>query len=461
MNLLKESLESYPTSIRNKINELLNENDLIIKKDNSTSKRINLNVADKDDKDRIVAFENFRKNLGNIEEINYTYEGGKNYTTPISIINIDGYEIILQFKPLTTQTDITTDYEMAIVESLDFYYNRGEWKESSIPSSYEYTIKNVVVAISNYFEDKKVKSIIVSRNNYSSKPNTTSIHALVNSAFKKFKNELSNRSTVFSWNPSDIYVCDERAYYNFIEDWNTALLDESSNSDTFNSILYNYLITRKVVGFSLKKLSGDAIPGLIPKGYNSADNTSYQHHLITPIYIPRLASNYGEDDVSFNTLTFDSYSKEEITWYYRNFGGSFTVEPKIAKEDSRLGKFPTHLWPDLYSQYNINTIQSNLQDLLPSIEEISNSELPVHYVGTDSNLTTIDWVNYINGINKTISVSQRLMNEWPHYINFVLLLTRAYKARNLNNLLDILYRGASKNTNKNAPYMLVSNTNLL
>ena len=461
MNLLKESLESYPTSIRNKINELLNENDLIIKKDNSTSKKINLNVADKDGKDRIVAFENFRKNSSNIEEINYTYEGGKNYTTPISIIDIDGYEIILQFKPLTTQTDVTTDYEMAIVESLDFYYNRGEWKESSIPSSYEYTVKNVVVAISNYFKAEKVKSIIVSRNNYSSKPNTTSIHALVNSAFKKFKNEFSNRSTVFSWNPSDIYVCDERAYYNFIEDWNTALLDESSNSDTFNSILYNYLITRKVVGFSLKKLSGDAIPGLIPKGYNSADNTSYQHHLITPIYIPRLASNYGEDDVSFNTLTFDSYSKEEITWYYRNFGGSFTVEPKIAKEDSRLGKFPTHLWPNLYSQYKINTIHSNLQDLLPSIEEIASSELPVCYVGTNNNLTTIDWVNYINRINKTISVSRRLMNEWPHYINFVLLLTRAYKARNLNNLLDILYRGASKNTNKNAPYMLVSNTNLL
>ena len=483
---LTESISDFDEDLVININAILERNNLKIKKDDSSSKRIDLKVSPTDGINRNASFDNFMKNEVNVnpEFINPTVKfGGSVGETPILDFTMAGVPIRFEFKPLKNSTQETASQEKLLCDILYRGINENIWvctEEDTyrvgLDSSWSSSITKSVAAIRDWLLNKNgtLEGLIISREGYVLPKTYDSIHNLINKAIKSVKDIFGTRKD--SWNPSDIYVCYESSYNAFKEEWEKAL-EESKNNDAqgnttlFNSILSNHLNKGDVVGISLKKVT-DQNAHISLMGDQNALNTTYEFVLDGNIVMPDFWDEEGNPmldalelkkksniTIQFNTI---DTANNIVGWSYRQPNASCTIETKVKGGGARNGRYPSSLWNGLAEIYDAGSIDNQwsrevkLTDLTPYVSYVEDSGLPVYH----KNGNPLNVEDFMSFAQKVDSLERTYVtNLYPRYIKFLYMMAKAYAnfdgVHNLDWFLDELYRGSSKNGVMNAPYIKV------
>lgn len=288
-----------------------------------------------------------------------------------------------------------------------------------------------------------------------------SLHSLINLAIKKVKKAKELKITKKDvWNPSDVIICEEDTYDKFKEEWEEVLNNNPLFED-LNKILLKYLKEKTVVGVSLKDTSN---PRLEEENTEPEKNSLEKDPVIqiNGISYPALISRRSAKDVRME-ITRESDTLEDLVFQYRFFGNeTMQVEGKGKSADAMLGKMPKFVLNELYAKYGVRNrelssgdslrlMKENPYCLLPEIECIEESSLPLHPRGE---ALTVD--NFKNFIKNNQEENDHILGMWPRIIDFLYMLALASNKGELEKVLNALYRGTRKELEFGAPFIKLS-----
>lgn len=448
-----EAEGSYYSTPRERLQELLKDYGLLIKKETSR-KSFNVMPIEVGKKKRELYYRNFCTEILNDLRINRnsirTYYSG---TTPrIQFAMYNGIfqdEFILSFK----DNDISAAENTAMVEEYqcELCYNasidRHAWKDliseeslknKGIDISWRDTFERETPEIIEYLtginilndDMPDVELYQYSRGNKAFPENTPSVFNEIIKAMK-IRKDIFSGIVKDSWNVSDIYACKLSSLDNFISEWNDLIINAKSINE-INEFLEGYFLRKEVVGISLKKASKAKemeIKDFHAKEVSEEDGYS----LDTPcslqgnIILPNMdLLNPGLQGMHFYILRDNTYTTHV---QYRTFVGGWkgtTLQLEMTTKgmgghDGKTSKYLIHQELDKY--LFDGSLNSYIKDVLNlnSGEEIESFKGASKIINDPLNLSLLDSLVYyiIDSKLPIISVSGASLSHkmWESFKN--------------------------------------------
>lgn len=485
--------------LQDKIDVFFAENEISVKKDVSTKKLPQFNIVSAQGLDREVFYDKLVNELDNVVKHNKGRNGdpdatAASETTPWMMVDLDGDEIILYFKPTYNASASTRYVEEGIADFLVKFFDNQERLTMedlagiNVGGSWVDSFNETAQALYDFIPPAK-RDIVVSREGYSTDPSYPSIHMeIIDAMIRTGEYKSSERN---SWNPSDIYVC----YKGAIDEFLTKLNAIETIAD-LNFLLDEYLQSREIIGVSLKKIGGKTAK-IEYRGYTYTAQVSDTAELVSSIKVPGFFDVNGNPIVAYNANTRKATSSRMDTssiafnfkegdkvyeFKYRPFSTTnVQLELGGKGENARFGKVPKKALESVANKFGIYEISSvdgsyNFYDeFTPMVNKIVSSGLPISQVnqGKVGTLNINDWINYANAVDKNEYEGEEvaMIKFWPTYIKFLYMLASSYsngddqnfdppsdgpgKVWTLGYLLNYLASAAAKNTESNAPYIIV------
>lgn len=375
----------------------------------------------------------------------------------VTITKDDKSQIKATIKPSANASKKTEDQESKVLELLYKVHELGE--EDSEDLIFDSDLDEAKM-LSDYLDSEPYYYF---RSNLTIPENIENIFNKIINPIIKTKDEFIKnfgvRGNINSWNPSDIYVCKQSAYNNFLNEYKPEIMTLTE----INALLYKYQEAKEVIGISLKKSSGNL--HIEQRGYGLPEKHD-SFKLTSKIWFPNPVIRTSQAD---STKNISFIVNDNIKFQYRQFKSDARycqLEIMESGSAARSGKTPQALLASLYSDFNIPTKLNSMKDLIPLIKEVFYSDLPFYSSANKGKqiipLNLEQFTEYAIQMDsldfKNNNQIDMLNNEakylWKEYAKFMLFLSRL--GNQWNDIIELLYNGSVKNTNLNAPHIKIS-----
>lgn len=300
--------------------------------------------------------------------------------------------------------------------------------------------------------------------------NYKSLHTMINDAARLVKGPGSKDT----WNPSDIIACAVPAYDSFVTEWEEAITTientptENRNFDVLNNILKNYLISKDVVGISLKDIGigpihVDEVNVSKDQEIKSNYDIALDEIICAPLNIRSEANKLYGKVMSTGMALRLVCNGIRVILQYRLFGGpGMQAEAYEVGGAAKLGKCSINVIRDLYRTYNVSTEVLTIKDsarimeapevLESKIQAIVNSGLQITMPGKPLSVEAFE--KFAKTTKPENEEDYRTYIMWPRIIDFLYLLSEVHDSpEDLSYVLQTLYKGAKKEFDYCAPFI--------